>query len=209
MTVLAVKRWATNAELIADVAKLGYLDGAVLDCTYGEGTFWKAWRPERLAASDLYTGDGLWVQRDDFTKMPWPNDEFDAVVFDPPYKLKGTSTDIVDVRYGIDVYMTPDQRHQLIRDGIDECLRVTNDYLLVKVMDQVCNGEMYWQTDIVTDHIGDRAEKVDRFDFIGHGRKQPLFGRRKKDFIGPPKPRRQLHAYGRGSTLLVFKKAKA
>jgi hypothetical protein len=209
MTVLAAHRWKNNAEMIADVAKLGYLDGEVLDCTYGFGGFWKVWRPERLTASDLHTGDGVHVFRDDFTMMPWRDGGFDSVVFDPPYKLKGTSTDDVDECYGIDDYMTPDDRHQLIRDGLDECLRVTSDHLLVKVMDQVCNGQMYWQTDIVCDHIGDRAKKVDRFDLIGHARKQPMFGRRKRDFIGPPKPRRQLHAYGRGSTLLVFKKGKA
>ena len=43
MTVFTATRWATNAEMIEDVARLGYLDGSVLDVTYGLGTFWKNW----------------------------------------------------------------------------------------------------------------------------------------------------------------------
>jgi hypothetical protein len=59
LPVAAAKRWPTNAHLIADVARLGYLDGRVIDVTYGEhGGFWKVWRPEHLVAHDLVT-DGV------------------------------------------------------------------------------------------------------------------------------------------------------
>src|SRR5690606_27767225 len=46
VTVLAAHRWRNNAEMIADVAKLGYITGDVLDTTYGRGGFWTVYMPE-------------------------------------------------------------------------------------------------------------------------------------------------------------------
>ena len=44
----------TNADLIEQVRKLGYLDGSVIDLTYGDnGGWWKRWRPD-----DLTMGNG-------------------------------------------------------------------------------------------------------------------------------------------------------
>ena len=33
--VMRATRWSTNAEMIADAARLGYVEGRVLDTTYG------------------------------------------------------------------------------------------------------------------------------------------------------------------------------
>lgn len=193
MTVLAANRWKSNAELIADVAKLGYLDGWVYDCTYGQGTFWKLWRPEppeEFTYSDLYTSCAV-----DFTDMPWADKTFDAVVFDPPYKLNGTPDPTVDTRYGVQSQATWQQRHALIRAGLWECCRVAKRYVLLKCQDQVCSGKVRWQTRIFADHAeGLGFEQVDRFDMLGHHRPQPMEGRTQK------------HAHGRPSTLLVFER---
>src|SRR5688572_7157801 len=99
--VVATARWATNADLIADVARLGYLDGVVLDATHGEGNFWTVWQPEILVTNDVNPEKGAQHQYD-FRKLGWGECEFDAVVFDPPYKLSGTpSLGEFDYRYGI------------------------------------------------------------------------------------------------------------
>jgi hypothetical protein len=81
-------------------------------------------------------------------------------------------------------------------DGLTECSRVLKigGHLLAKCMDQVCSGQVRWQTDVLTARaveLGHR--KVDRFDLLGGGRPQP-------------NGRGQVHAYGRPSTLLVFRK---
>lgn len=194
--MLAADRWKSNAELIADVAQLGYLDGHVLDCTYGRGVFWKAWAPERLTFHDLRL-DGV-----DFRSLPYGRGIFDASVIDGPYKLNGTSSE-PDIRYGVDVYTGPEGRHELICQGITECARVTKPlgYVLVKCQDQVCSGRVWWQTDIFTRHAEALGlGKVDRFDLLGKGRKQPE--RSRKD----GNPSRQQHAHQRPSTLLVFRK---
>lgn len=191
MTVLAVKNWKDNGAMIADVAKLGYIAGTVLDVTYGKGTFWKHWQPETLLAHDLAM-DGI-----DFRSLPEEDESVDCVVLDPPYKLNGTpALGEFDKRYGVDVPATWLERHELIYGGIAEASRVLKKkgHLLLKCQDQVCSGAIRWQTidfAICADDEGFRL--VDRFDMLGKSRPQP-------------KGRRQVHAHGRPSTLLVFRK---
>jgi tRNA G10 N-methylase Trm11 len=189
MTILAAHNWRTNAHMIADVAKLGYITGLVLDPTYGEaGGFWKVWRPEQLVAHDIKL-DGV-----DFLDLPYSSAKFDTIVFDPPYKLNGTPSQAgFDTRYGVDRYARWQDRIQLYRDGITALTPFAKPrgHLLVKCMDQVCSGQKRWVTDIVTNHAAELGyRKVDRFDFLR-----------------PPRPQRsQTHSHASYSTLLVFKK---
>lgn len=182
--VLAWGDWPTNAHLIADCVKLGYLrdTDTVLDPTYGKGTFWKVWRP---TAATLFGTDGVAEKSPsgmavDVRHLPWDDRYFDATVFDPPYKLNGTSRPedvFVDERYGVHEKATWQDRMALIVDGTLECARVTRRHLLVKCQDQVVSGKKRWQTLLVNE----AAEKagfglVDRFDFHSY-RPQPMEGR--------------------------------
>ena len=195
---MSIGSWPSNAELIADCVRLGYLrtDWYTLDPTYGYGTFWKIWKPERLMATDIDPVKSRGMMSIDFTELPFGDRWFDCVVFDPPYKLNGnpSDTDGVDERYGVHVYTDWRDRMTLILDGVAECARVLGDgYLLVKCQDQVCSGKKRWQTDEVTK----RAEahglgKVDRFDILSY-RPQP-------------EGRSQKHARQASSQLLVFKR---
>jgi hypothetical protein len=203
--VLAAKAWPTNGDLIADVARLGYLrDGdRILDPTWGLGRFWTRWKPRELFGSDLDPAKSPSAPADFRHLDEWVSGYFDAVTLDGPYKLNGTATKAVDGRYGVDTYAGPSERHGLICDGMTECTRVlrVGGVLLVKCQDQVCSGRIWWQTDIFTRHgesLG--LVKVDRFDMLGTGRPQPERTR------ADGKPSVQQHAYGRSSTLLVFRK---
>ena len=198
--ILSAFPWTTNAHMIADVARLGYLhhDWHVLDPTWGKGNWWKVWRPEKLTAHDLFTLDGV-----DFRALPHPDGAFDAAAFDPPYKLNGRSTEAVDARYGVDVWASWQDRHALIRDGMTECARVLapKGYLLVKCQDQVCGGKVRWQTDEFSAHgLSLGLAKVDRLDFLVTPRPQPARSR------ADGRESRQDHARRNYSTLLVFQK---
>lgn len=192
MTVLAATAWRNNAELIVACRQLGYLgdDLTTLDPTYGRGKFWALWRPAFLVAHDLLTVDGV-----DFRALPEPDESFDAVVFDPPYKLNGTPTESVDERFGVHVVATRAERMQLCLDGIDECARVVkrDGTLLVKCQDQVNGGRVRWQSR----EFADRAEShgmrlVDQLLLLTRPRPQPHA--------------RQMHAARNYSTMLILRK---
>lgn len=197
MTILAIDNWASNADLIADCAQLGYLrpEWRTLDPTYGKGTFWKKWRPERLVACDLDPFKSPHGSSVDFTNLPFHSESFDAVVFDPPYKLNGRPDPAIDGRYGVAEKTNWRDRMKLIRLGMDECCRVLNDvgYLLVKCQDQVCSGKIRWQSiDIINVASAWGLGLVDRFEFLSY-RPQP-------------EGRRQVHAHRASSQLLVFQR---
>jgi SAM-dependent methyltransferase len=191
--VPAAHAWRDNAELIVEVAKLGYLDGLVVDATYGLGRFWARWRPARLIAHDIdpAKGDGV-----DLRRLPESDASVDVVVLDPPYKLNGTpSLGDFDHAYGVHEATRWQDRVQLILDGIVESARVLRPggRLLLKVQDQVVSGAVRWLTvDCTTHAAAHELDLVDRFDLLRKGRPQPA-------------GRRQVHAHGRPSTLLVFR----
>jgi hypothetical protein len=133
----------TNADLIAAVAPL-YLDGPVLDVTYGEGSWWKLHRPAVFQGHDLKT-DGV-----DFRRLPHPDRSWHAVCYDPPYIPAGgdttsTAGDFQD-RFGLRGGRNQDQLDDLVHDGLREAARVFDQYLLVKAMDYVNGGRFTPQT---------------------------------------------------------------
>lgn len=191
--------WNNNAELIADVAKLGYLGGdeaLVLDPTYGLGNMWTIYRPNYLFACDLDPAKSPSGKSVDFRDMPFASESFDAVVFDPPYKFAGKAKHIEqDHRYGVESHLRWQDRLQMILDGARECSRVTKrgGHLLVKCQDQVVSGKVVWQTLHLTEDLADNGLRLkDRFDLVGY-RPQPP-------------GRTQVHARRNTSQLLVFEK---
>lgn len=183
----------TNAELMLNVANCGYLNGLVLDASYGEeGGFWKKFRPETMVTLDLKPVADV---RGDFTCLPFAANKFDTVVLDGPYKLSGTpKLTEFDRVYGIETPTKWQERMALLERGILDCMRVTRGYLLVKCQDQVCSGQVRWQTRVLADYAESLgAQLVDRFDLIGHR-------------IPQPEGRSQVHARRNSSALLVFQK---
>ena len=193
--VLAFDTYRTNGELIAAVARLGYLrsEDYVLDPTWGRGTFWKVWQPELIQGCDLDPAKSPLGESVDFTALPWPARHFDAVVFDPPYKLNGTPTHGVDERFGVHEPTTRAERERVIFEGLAECCRVARRTVLVKVQDQVNGGKIRWQTDECVTHAA-------RFGFVKVDELVKLGGR------AQPAGRRQVHARRNGSTLLVLER---
>src|SRR5437879_1348350 len=88
----------TNAQLLREVAELGYLEGNVLDVTYGEGKWWTEFKPT-LTSADLFKFADVCAS---YESLPFCKNSFDTVCFDPPYRLNGTpDLGSFDFNYGI------------------------------------------------------------------------------------------------------------
>lgn len=195
--VLAATPWNSNAELIADCARLGYLrsDWLTLDPTYGKGTWWNVWRPLQLWTHDL-ADDGV-----DFRSLPYSDASFDAVAFDPPYVCVGgraTSTlPGFHQRYGLtDAPRTPAGVQELIDDGLTDAHRVVKPggHVLVKCQDYIWSGRLWLGTHRTLTHaLGLGFEVVDRLEHLSGVRPQPP-------------GRRQVHARRNLSTLFVLRR---
>lgn len=198
MVIFSAQKYSDNSELISACFELGYLrdEWLTLDPTYGKGTFWKGRQPKNLFRSDLHTwAEDPTVGDADFTKLAWSDGIFEAVVYDPPYKMNGTPSD-PDNAYGVGTPVRWQDRIDLMKRGQKECARVLKPggYLLTKCMDQVVSGKVVWQTDIMTAQaIHDGLTKVDQLLYLTNPRPQPHT--------------RQVHSRRNYSSLLVFRKA--
>ncbi len=109
MTVPACHAWPSNAELIVDVASLYYRYGdLVIDLTYGEGVWWKKFRPVDLTINlhpntpDDKMPDAPWASAIARMDYRWLDDsmggQFDVVAYDPPYVCASLDTEILTKR---------------------------------------------------------------------------------------------------------------
>jgi len=193
VTVFTAQHWVTNADMIVDVARMGYLDGSVLDATWGSGNFWTKYRPPDLTGCDI-DEQKSYIGSVDIRHMPFIDGHFDNVVCDLPYRLNGTpDRGDFDERYGIEVVTRWQDRYQLILDAIPECARVAKKRVLLKCQDQVCSGVKRWQT----------------MDFTNHAAKFGLVLEDRFDLLHTPRVQRsQRHTHNNYSTLLVLRKTR-
>ena len=195
--VLAATAWPTNADMIVDMHRLGYLrdDDMVIDPTYGRGLWWTQWRPKALTCHDL-AEDGV-----DFRDLPYEDGVFDAAAYDPPYISPGgrSTTGIPDMfdRYGLtDAPTSPARTQMLIDAGLAEVARVVRPkgLILAKCQSYISSGKL-WLGDYhtITAGLAIGLTLYDRLEHISGVRPQPP-------------GRRQMHARRNHSTLLVFQR---
>lgn len=208
--VLACDTWHTNGDLIADVARLGWLqaDRLTFDPTYGLGNWWTQWQPD----AHKFVYRSRLVEHDfDFRRTGYPDGEYEQIAYDPPYVATGgrTTTTMPEFqeRYGIgeDCPATPIALQALINAGMDEMIRILapRGILLVKCQDYVSSGRIWNGTHRTLTHALDFGlEMVDRFERMQKNpRPQPL-----NRHTGGPS--RQVHARRNLSTLFVFRKGR-
>lgn len=202
MIVLACNTWPTNADLIADVARL-YIrpDDEVIDLTYGRGVWWQKFTPAYLVSNDLRTDAGL---NEDFRATSHADRSFDVVAYDPPYVSiggrKGSAMAELHDRFGlIDAPRSPAQlQAEVINPGLTEAARISRRIVLVKCQDYISSGRLWPGTHLTLTHaLSIGLELVDRFEHVAGVRPQPT--------VNPDgTPRRQVHARRNLSTLFVL-----
>ncbi|RJV49375.1 DNA cytosine methyltransferase [Bacteroides sp. AF18-33] len=89
----------------------------------------------------------------DFMAMPFLNESFKLVVFDPPHLLKVGKDSWLAKKYG----KLPDDWPRIIKKGVDECFRVLEDYgvLIFK-----------WNEDQIT--VKEVLKAIERQPLFGH-----------------------------------------
>ena len=217
--IYSTTAWQTNAQMIADVHRLGYLkdEDKVLDPTFGLGAWWRVWRPEQLVvqnwhdegpmsayAATLIADEPIpeaWDAGWDFRHMWYRDQCFDAVAFDPPYvSVGGRSTSGINgmhAAYGMDgAPLTPQGVQDDINAGLVECFRVVKKcgIVLVKCQSYVTSGKLYPGTFNTwmwaVHHTG--FQLVDHLTHVSGPRPQP--------------DRPQQHARRNSSDLLVLRR---
>lgn len=211
--VKAANNWKDNSYLVEEIARLHFHRSMLtLDPTYGGGVWWKRWRPTMLFDHDLAL-DGH-----DFRDLPYDDELFDLIAFDPPYVSTGgrDTTKIKEfyARYGLSGAPTSPARLQiLINDGLDEMARLVRrptrkrkgGLIMVKCMDYVSSGKVWPGTFETFEHATTYCNLtlLDRFVHYGEPRMQPK--RTRQD----GKKVKQQHARNNYSMMFVFQAAAA
>lgn len=219
--VLAATRWPSNAEMIEDVVRLGYIrpTDRLLDLTWGSGVWWRKYtHPGDFVANcadrdkkgflKSPAGDAEVISAD-FRDTGLPADHFDVVAFDPPYVSKGgRATSTIPkflAAYGLrDAASTPEALHAYNVDGLLEARRVVKPggYVLVKVMNYISSAHLqpaaHWMRDTA---LEEGFKLVEDWVHVGDPGPQP-----KKNINGTE--RRQVHARNNYSVLLILQRPK-
>ncbi len=148
MDIVLTAKVGTNADLFPNVLAIYVPPKArVLDMTWGKGVFW---RNVDTSVYDLTRNDLLESAdtHEDFRKMSFPNESFDAVVLDPPYMRTNNKPGIMASNYrNQDINLrTHAAIIELYRDGATEAWRLLHDggVLIIKCQDEVESRRQRW-----------------------------------------------------------------
>jgi hypothetical protein len=146
-------RTRDTAALVAKMCDVFFPDAkTVLDVTYGNGKFWEK-------SSLAVTGMDIDPNRakdvcGDFTKLPFQDDAFDLVAFDPPYQTdmgRGKAS-VMGARFG--VFKNIHELQLAVKAGCREAARVSRIGVLVKTQDYIHASRLVHMTNWVESAIG-------------------------------------------------------
>jgi hypothetical protein len=182
---------ATSAQVVSGILRVHFPDAqTALDPTYGSGLCWDGTWHGDLTATDLATERSLHFAGGlDFRTLPYENEWFDVVVFDPPHLEDTGAGSTMGERFG-----TADV--ESIQQGARECWRVARLGLVVKVTDHV-HGQL-WTAE--SDWISEALDWLELYDQVHQVRSQVTLQGHNWD------PQGQLSAWNNGATWLVYRK---
>lgn len=143
--VLSVSQ-ETSAETIADLVRILFRDArTALDTTYGSGKFWTGDHTLKVTGLDQNPERAKHVCGD-FTKLPFADDSFDLVVFDPPYHtdMGRGKPSVMGDRFG--TYATIPELQTAVRAGCKEAWRVARLGVIVKCQDYIHAQRAVWMS---------------------------------------------------------------
>jgi hypothetical protein len=118
----------------------------VLDTTYGSGSFWRDSTADvQVTGLDINTARAKHVCGD-FTRLPFADNAFDVVVFDPPYHtdVGREKASVTHARFGS--FATLTDLRQAVELGTAEAWRVARLGVIVKVQDYIHASRAVWMS---------------------------------------------------------------
>lgn len=165
----------------------------VLDTTYGSGSFWRGSTADvQVTGLDINPTRAKHVCGD-FTRLPFLDNAFDVVIFDPPYHtdVGKQKASVTHERFGS--FEKVADLKQAVHLGTAEAWRVARLGVIVKVQDYIHASRAVWMSLWVQ-----RAIPVEPFDV--------LYARRTCGKIRSPKWRDQLSIWRNHATYWVYRK---
>lgn len=123
----------SSARTIAKILRVLFPDAAtVLDSTWGKGRFWDGSWTGWVVGLDI-SPHGRPHVLGDFTQLPFRDESFDVVIFDPPYltDVSKSGTSVMGRRFGS--YRSDDEIENSIAYGCRAAWRVARLGIVVKV----------------------------------------------------------------------------
>lgn len=134
----------SSADCVQSLVNHWWPGQKILDATYGNGSFWKGFAKLAMVTGlDSQMGKAKDIVAD-FRSMPFPDGAFPLVIYDPPFQPQ-TVSGIIGDRFSKPVSGIG-QLRKLVEAGLQECWRVTNDGLIVKVQDYIHNHKPVWMS---------------------------------------------------------------
>ena len=183
--------WST-AQIVAAILRVCFPDASTaLDTTYGHGAFWDGSAHVEVTGSDIEPGRSPHGTAD-FRNLPYDDEAFDVVVFDPPHLADGGEDSIMAQRYGT---YGGDELEDAVTRGAREAWRVARLGVVVKVTDAVHGQQYVPMSDWVRGSLGDHW--MVPYEVVHQVRERAL---------EDPKWCEQLSARNNGATYLAFRK---
>lgn len=188
--------------VLADILNILFPDArTVLDSTYGKGVFWKKRERTRVSVVGLDLDPSSRASvRGDFTALPFSDQSFDVVAFDPPYQwdVSKKNPSIMGKRFGS--YESEADALNAVMSGTREAWRVARLGIVVKVQNHIHGNRFIPMTDWVRwgffDEYSD--EYVSLYDEV--------MVKRPGVKVIDPKWREQLSVYRNHATFMIFRK---
>lgn len=181
----------TSTEVIDGLITVLFPDAeSIYDPTYGNGVFWKGFLHPVLGSDILPTRSPDLVA--DFTRLPFKDETFDLVVFDPPFQtdMGKNKPSVMGKRFA--TYPTILELKWAVLQGVLECWRTCKLGIIVKVQDYNHANKKVWMSDWIREAI-----PVDPYDvvYLKQARK-----------MNDPKWKNQLSVRTNHSTFWVYRK---
>ena len=161
--MIATVMHTSTAELVTELLQL-FAPSAetILDATYGSGLFWRRGNVPSSWAHCVVGLDRNPVRArnvaGDYTALPFRDEAFDVVCFDPPHLCDGGAASIMRDRYG--TFGSEHELKQSIRQGLRECSRVARSLVIAKLANYVHAQRPFRLTRWAEDELGDAFEII-------------------------------------------------